>query len=97
MKLYFIHIFCNKMNYEHILFKMKKIFKLFRHDATISKSEPDTVNLHFNLTIFIDNDEYIFRNSNNLHYNKKILFYMIILIKKIILIANWNIFLFIHD
>lgn len=31
MKLYFIHIFCNKMNYEHILFKMKK-FELFRHD-----------------------------------------------------------------
>lgn len=48
------------MNYEHILFKMKK-FELFRHDATISKFEPDTVNLHFNLSIFIDNDEYIFR------------------------------------
>lgn len=74
MKLYFIHIFCNKMNYEHVLFKMKKIFELFRHDATISKSEPDIVNLHFNLTIFIDNDEYIFRNSNNLHYNKKYYF-----------------------
>lgn len=55
MKLYFIHIFCNKMNYEHILFKMKK-FELFRHDATISKFEPDTVNLHFNLSIFIDNE-----------------------------------------
>lgn len=42
--------------------------------TTISKFEPDTVNLHFNLSIFIDNDEYIFRKPNNLHYNKKYYF-----------------------
>lgn len=79
MKLYFIHIFCNKMNYEHILFKMKK-FELFRHDATISKFEPDTVNLHFNLSIFIDNDEYIITDNRIIY----------IIIKNIILHNHFN-------
>lgn len=30
MKLYFIHIFCNKMNYEHVLFKMEKNIRIIQ-------------------------------------------------------------------